>query len=150
MDKLRYKLYFPFSSYDESVLKAMSLEVKDNDTLPSLAGEINELVNSLYPTDAVTGNRSSDITRLLTPGITAMEKDRILASLQKMPTSKRNNLSDEDLINMLPSRYNSTLVDLDKVRDFYEEHIFSELDSKDNNSSSDNSFNVVSDSSNVE
>ena len=146
MNDVIIRLLYPFGDF-EKIKKVLNEKVVPP-PLPDFSMEINDVIDTLYPIDAVTGNRSSDITRLLMPGITAMEKDRILASLQKMPTSKRNNLSDEDLINMLPSRYNSTLVDLDKVRDFYEENIFSELDKdKDNNSSFDNSS---SDNSNVE
>lgn len=111
----------------EENYKLMTYESSPNNDLPSFCEEANKLLEVLNPIDKVTGLRSSEITRLLSPAITAMEKEHILSMLQKMPKSKRNNLSDEDLINMLPSRYNSTLVDLDKVRDFYEENIFNEI-----------------------
>lgn len=67
------------------------------------------------------------VDKLISPGVSDLEKQRILSFMQKMPKSKRNNLSDDDLIAMLPSRYNSTLTDLDKVRDFFENEIYTEL-----------------------
>lgn len=125
MNKSDFNIFFPYMR--EEAFEIMNFQPSPNDELPSLCEEANKLLETINPIDAVTGLRSSEITRLLSPSITSMEKEHILGMLQKMPKSKRNNLSDEDLINMLPSRYNSTLVDLDKVRDFYEENIFNEI-----------------------
>lgn len=81
-----------------------------------------------FPVDPVTGNPDNMVDKLLSPDVSSMEKERILSFMQKMPASKRNNLSDQELMDMLPSRYNSTLTDIDKVRDFFENEIYTQLD----------------------
>lgn len=117
-------IFFPHFN-DSQKLICVAECVKPNN--PSLCVEINKLSDSLFPVNPVTGNPDNMIDKLITPGVSDLEKQRILSFMQKMPKSKRNNLSDEDLIAMLPSRYNSTLTDLDKVRDFFENEIYTEL-----------------------
>ena len=95
---------------------------------PSLCEDINKLGDVLFPIDPVTGNPDNMVDKLISPNVNPMEKERILSFMQKMPASKRNNLSDKELMNMLPSRYNSTLTDIDKVRDFFENEIYTNLD----------------------
>lgn len=92
----------------------------------------------MFPVNPVTGNPDNMIDKLITPGVSELEKQRILSFMQRMPKSKRNNLSDDDLIAMLPSRYNSTLTDLDKVRDFFENEIYTELKDETQEETTDN------------
>lgn len=117
-------VFFPHLN-DSQKLICVAECVKPNN--PSLCVEINQLSDCLFPVNPVTGNPDNMIDKLITPGVSELEKQRILSFMQKMPKSKRNNLSDDDLIAMLPSRYNSTLTDLDKVRDFFENEIYTEL-----------------------
>lgn len=117
-------IFFPHFT---DVQKLKSLEVSQLPNNPSLCQDINNLSDSLFPVNPVTGNPDNMIDKLLSPGVSDLEKQRILSFMHKMPASKRNNLSDKDLISMLPSRYNSTLTDLDKVRDFFENEIYTEL-----------------------
>ena len=117
-------VFFPhFNDTQKVICVAECLKPKN----PSLCEDINKLSDSLFPVNPVTGNPDNMIDKLITPGVSELEKQRILSFMQKMPKSKRNNLSDDDLIAMLPSRYNSTLTDLDKVRDFFENEIYTEL-----------------------
>ena len=98
------------SYYDDSKFK--DLRVFDNDTL-----------DGICPLDPVTGLRLDAVTALLRPGLSSLERDKFAAMLQEVPASKRTNLSDDELMAMLPSRYNSTLTDIDKVRDFYKAYV---------------------------
>lgn len=119
---------FYMSHLDDKQIKAASIVYPPNDELPILNKEISELADVLFPIDPTTGMPENPVTKLLSPFISPLEKERIMATLQPMPASKRNNLSDDDLISMLPSRYNSTLVDMDAVRDWYQENIFKPID----------------------
>lgn len=108
--------------------KSVALQVYDKPNNPSLCEEINKLGDVLFPVDPVTGNPDNMVDKLISPNVNPMEKERILSFMQKMPASKRNNLSDKELMDMLPSRYNSTLTDIDKVRDFFENDIYTNLE----------------------
>lgn len=108
--------------------KSVALQVSEHPKNPSLCEDINKLGDVLFPIDPVTGNPDNMVDKLISPNVNPMEKERILSFMQKMPASKRNNLSDKELMNMLPSRYNSTLTDIDKVRDFFENEIYTNLD----------------------
>lgn len=108
--------------------KIVALSVPQPPHNPSLCEDINKLADVIFPVDPVTGNPDNMVDKLLSPDVSSMEKERILSFMQKMPASKRNNLSDQELMDMLPSRYNSTLTDIDKVRDFFENEIYTQLD----------------------
>ena len=108
--------------------KSVALQVNDKPSNPSLCEDINKLADVLFPVDPITGNPDNMVDKLISPNVSSMEKERILSFMQKMPASKRNNLSDQELMNMLPSRYNTTLTDIDKVRYFFENEIYTNLD----------------------
>lgn len=108
--------------------KSVALEVPSKANNPSLCDDINKLADVLFPVDPVTGNPDNMVDKLISPNVNPMEKERILSFMQKMPASKRNNLSDNELMEMLPSRYNTTLTDIDKVRDFFENEIYTSLE----------------------
>ncbi len=118
-------VYLPNLSQEQ---KIVALQVTQPPKNPSLCEDINKLADALFPVDPVTGNPDNMVDKLLSPNVTTIEKERILSFMQMMPASKRNNLSDKELIDMLPSRYNSTLTDIDKVRDFFENEIYTNLD----------------------
>lgn len=110
----------------EQKIAALSVPVPPQN--PSLCEDINKLADVLFPVDPVTGNPDNMVDKLISPNVSAMEKERILSFMQKIPASKRNNLSDKELMDMLPSRYNTTLTDIDKVRNFFENEIYTNLD----------------------
>lgn len=118
-------VFFPNLSQEQ---KTAALQVTQPPTNPSLCEDINKLADVLFPVDPVTGNPDNMVDKLISPNVSSMEKERILSFMQKMPASKRNNLSDQELMNMLPSRYNTTLTDIDKVRDFFENEIYTSLE----------------------
>lgn len=90
---------------------------------PELNSEIKEVIDVISPVDAVTGNRENPITKLLSGSVSILEKERILSTLQQIPSSSRNDMSDEDLVALLPSRYHNTLTDYDFVGMKYKEFI---------------------------
>lgn len=118
-------VFFPSFSQDQ---KTVALQVSELPQNPSLCEDINKLADVLFPVDPVTGNPDNMVDKLISPNVSAMEKERILSFMQKIPASKRNNLSDKELMDMLPSRYNNTLTDIDKVRDFFENEIYTNLE----------------------
>ena len=122
----KYNIFFP--NFSDEEIKEVEKEVTENNDLTPLNKEVTEAFDVLFPIDERTGNTSNDVTRLLSPVVSAMEKDRILQMMQKMPASKRHNLSDDELMSMLPSRYNTTFTDLDKVRDYFNNVIIPESD----------------------
>ena len=94
-------------------LKVMEETPKANEDLPEFNQEINEVVSTLFPPDEVTGNPTNAVSKLLSPNVSAMEKEKYASTMQAMPKSEKDNrqVDDETLIAMTPSRYNSTNVD---------------------------------------
>lgn len=113
---------FVFSHYPNEVLKSLDAVIV-RPSLPSLNSEISEIIDVVAPVDAVTGNRENPITKLLSGSITLLEKERILSMMQQIPSSSRNDMSDDDLVALLPSRYHNTLTDFDFVGMKYQEFI---------------------------
>lgn len=96
---------------------------------PVLNSEIQEIIDIVAPVNPITGIRENDVSMLLSQGISSIEKQAILSRMQQIPPSQRHDLSDDELLDMLPSRYNSTLVDADAVRQYFEENILPVPDS---------------------
>lgn len=96
---------------------------------PVLNSEIQEIIDVVAPVNPITGTRENDVSMLLSQNISSIEKQAILSRMQQVPPSQRHNLSDDDLLDMLPSRYNSTLVDADAVRQYFEQNILPDSDS---------------------
>ena len=94
-------------------LKVMEETPKANEDLPEFNYEINEVVSTLFPPDEVTGNPTNAVSKLLSPNVSAMEKEKYASTMQEMPKSEKDNrqVDDATLIAMTPSRYNSTNVD---------------------------------------
>lgn len=104
-------IFFPYMSAEE--LKVMEETPKANEDLPEFNHEINEVVSTLFPPDEVTGNPTNAVSKLLSPNVSAMEKEKYASTMQEMPKSEKDNrqVDDATLIAMTPSRYNSTNVD---------------------------------------
>lgn len=96
---------------------------------PVLNSEIQEIIDIVAPVNPITGTRENDVSMLLSQNISSIEKQAILTRMQQIPPAQRHNLSDDELLEMLPSRYNSTLVDADAVRQYFEENILPVSDS---------------------
>lgn len=104
-------IFFPYMT--EEQLKVMAETPKANEDLPEFNQEINEVVSTLFPPDEVTGNPTNAVSKLLSPNVSAMEKEKYASTMQEMPKSEKDNrqVDDATLIAMTPSRYNSTNVD---------------------------------------
>ena len=104
-------IFFPYMT--EEQLKVMAETPKANEDLPEFNHEINEVVSTLFPPDEVTGNPTNAVSKLLSPNVSAMEKEKYASTMQAMPKSEKDNrnVDDATLIAMTPSRYNSTNVD---------------------------------------
>lgn len=120
-----------FSHFSEEQLQQAVAVSSPNEDLPVLNTEIMSLSDVYFTIDPVTDNIENPVNKLLSSTLSPLERDKIMAFLQPLPRSKRHNLSDDDLVNMLPSRYNSTLTDMDAVRDFFENNILNEVDAQD-------------------
>lgn len=128
------RVFHPFLSDDD--IKVIEQVIKRDKNVVNLCLMPTQECDVICPVDEVTGNRTNRLTKLNDPTLSPLERDRIMSTLQQMPTAKRNNLSDDELISMLPSRYNSTLVDNAKYAAYLRDEI-------DNMSSSDNSSQSV-------
>lgn len=104
-------IFFPYMNAEQ--LKVMEETPKANEDLSEFNKEINEVVSTLFPPDEVTGNPTNAVSKLLSPNVSAMEKEKYASTMQAMPKSEKDNrnVDDATLIAMTPSRYNSTNVD---------------------------------------
>lgn len=114
----RIEVIFSYMSDDQRD-KLLAIPAKPSN--PCLNHEIREIIDVVAPIDAVTGNRENPITKLLSGSVTLAEKERIMSMLQEIPATSRNDVSDEDLAALLPSRYHNTLTDWDFVGMKYQE-----------------------------
>ena len=95
--------------------------------LNDLRGDINEVLDRSCPVNPNTGLRDNILDRLDSSDITESERKTILENMSKMPVSERYDVSDDVLLEMLPSRYASTQVDMQAVRNYYNNLILEEL-----------------------
>lgn len=113
---MELSIYFPHLSDEQ--LAVMSCKADYISTGLYLNEKANEESDVLCPYDEVEKRRSNVLTKVMDPNVNPLERERLMASLQRIPASKRNNLSDEDKIRMLPSRYNQTMTDDDKYANY--------------------------------
>lgn len=96
-------------------IKAMEVKTEPNRDLPALNREIEEVVDTLFPIDPLTGNPTSAVTKLLSPTVSALEKEKYAKMMEAIPTDNGNRgLDDDTLMATLPSRRNMTMTDNDK------------------------------------
>lgn len=143
---MRLSIFFP--RLTEEQLKVMTKEAPYRCSGPALNDKANQECDVLCPYDKKLKERPNVLNKVMDPNTNPLERERLTASLQRLPTSKRNNLSDEELIMTTPSRYNQTLTDeaafaehLSNVVDVYSED--------DNKSDSDKSPKVDNSSDDI-
>lgn len=95
--------------------------------LNDLRGDINDVLDRSCPVNPNTGLRDNILDRLDSSDITESERKTILENMSKMPVSERYDVSDDVLLEMLPSRYASTQVDMQAVRNYYNNLILEEF-----------------------
>nr|DAM35955.1 MAG TPA: hypothetical protein [Microviridae sp.] len=121
MDNSRFFL----SNLNEYEYYLSQIKVNETNSHPILNGEIIEIIDIVAPKNPITGNRDNDVSMLLSQNISSIEKQAILSRMSQIPPSQRHDLSDAELLDMLPSRYNSTYVDADAVRQYFNNNILS-------------------------
>lgn len=123
--------FFPYRSDDD--LKVMSTSVPYFVDKVDLSITANQELDVLAPVDEITGNRPNILNKIVDEGVDPLEKQRLMASLQRIPSSSHGRMSDADLIATTPSRYNQTLTDAQK----FSEHLVNVIESDKDTTSSD-------------
>lgn len=83
-----------------------------------------------YPVDPTTGFAHDDLSTLTSPLLTQTERDQILARLSPQKgTFMPSNLSDEELMNLVPPRYfTNDPVDVQAWRDYLGKTVFKDME----------------------
>lgn len=121
MDNSRFFLFY----LTDNEFSLSQIEFSASNSNPILNSEIIQIIDVVAPINPVTGNRENDVSMLLSQNISSIEKQAILSRMSQIPPSQRHDLSDAELLDMLPSRYNSTFVDADAVRQYFKDNILS-------------------------
>lgn len=80
------------------------------------------LTDTIQPINPVTGWRDNAISRLMSPTTPNVERELILSSLAKHKGyNSPKELSDDDLLEILPSRYSTDPVELERFKEFVDE-----------------------------
>ena len=108
---------------------------RSNDTyLNSVPASVNGIPNAvemldksvfdtLCPVNPVTGFRDNSLSRLTSPSVSPKEKELILNSLGSVhpPRNNTKGLSNNDILDILPSRYLSDPVEIDSFKNFVDD-----------------------------
>lgn len=97
------------------VVPAVPVEVNGiNNGLSIVDGSLFDTVSPVNP---VTGHRDSMLSRLFSGGVSDSEKQLILSQLAEVKgVSSPAGLSDDDILSLVPSRYMSDPVELERYR----------------------------------
>ena len=83
----------------------------------SVLGDESHLYDTLCPINPITGHRDSMLSRLFSGNVSDTEKQLILSQLATLKgVNSPRDLSDEDLIALIPSRYMSDPVEMERYR----------------------------------
>ncbi len=115
------EVFFPHLTTEELEIITEQTVLEDNGV--DLAQVAKEEAYVVTPVDDVMGHRQNPMTRIFDPSTSPLEKEKLMATMNRQPSSKSHELSDQDLINMAPSRHNQTLTDIDKYADAIGQHV---------------------------
>ena len=88
----------------------------------SVLGDESHLYDTLCPINPITGHRDSMLSRLFSGNVSDTEKQLILSQLVTLKgVNSPRDLSDEDLIALIPSRYMSDPVEMERYRALVDE-----------------------------
>lgn len=80
------------------------------------------LFNTLCPINPLTGHRDDMLSRLFSGQVSDTEKQLIVSQLVQIKgVSSPKDLTDDDILSIIPSRYLSDPVELDRYRDFVDD-----------------------------
>ena len=87
----------------------------------SVISDDRHVYETLCPINPLTGHRDSMLSRLFDNDVSDSEKSLILSQLAKLKgVSSPADLSDDDILSLLPSRYMSDPVEMERYREFVE------------------------------
>lgn len=116
----RAEILYQNQRSESSVSREIPLEVNGLVTGESIVDA--SLTDTIQPINPVTGWRDNAISRLMSPNTPNVERDLILTSLDKQKGyNSPKELSDDDLLEILPSRYSTDPVELERFKEFVDE-----------------------------
>ena len=82
----------------------------------------DDLFNTICPVNPLTGHRDDMISRLFSGDTTDSERQLILSQLANIKgVSSPAGLSDDDILSLIPSRYMSDPVEMERYREFVDQ-----------------------------
>lgn len=93
----------------------------------------------LYPIDPATRLPMTDLGRLTNPGLTQVEKERVMSHLKDIKGSYLpEGLTDDEIMSLVPPRYfTDDQVDIQAWRDYLGKEVLPEMDAKAKNALAD-------------
>lgn len=141
-------------SYNDRYLNLMPADCYNIGEIPdvvcgvstqSVISDDRHVYETLCPINPLTGHRDSMLSRLFSNDVSDSEKQLIMSQLAKLKgVSSPADLSDDDILSLLPSRYMSDPVEMERYREFVDQ--LREVDSDSLPSDSSPSDSVPSDS----
>lgn len=123
----RAAILYSYQRSDVCVVRECPMEVNGVVTGESIVDA--RLTETIQPVNPVTGWRDNAISRLLSPNTPDVERQVILSSLTKLKgKNSPKELSDDDLLDFMPSRYCTDPVELERFRQSVEQ-FFAPVDS---------------------
>lgn len=91
-------------------------------SIQSVISDDRHVYETLCPINPLTGHRDSMISRLFSNDVSDTEKQLIMSQLAKLKgVSSPADLSDDDILSLLPSRYMSDPVEMERYREFVDQ-----------------------------
>lgn len=88
----------------------------------SVISDDRHVYETLCPINPLTGHRDSMLSRLFDNDVSDSEKQLILSQLAKLKgVSSPSDLSDDDILSLIPSRYMSDPVEMERYREFVDQ-----------------------------
>ena len=110
--------YMPADTYN---LPAIPNEVCGVST-ESVISDDKHIYETLCPINPLTGHRDSMLSRLFSNDVSDSEKQLIMSQLAKLKgVSSPADLSDDDILSLLPSRYMSDPVEMERYRELVDQ-----------------------------
>lgn len=107
--------YMPADTYN---LPAIPDDVCGVSTQSVISDDVH-VYDTICPINPLTGHRDSMLSRLFSPDVSDTEKQLIMSQLAKLKgVSSPSDLSDDDILSLLPSRYMSDPVEMERYREF--------------------------------
>lgn len=116
----RAEILYQNQRAESHISREIPLEVNGLVTGDSIVD--SSLTDTIQPINPVTGWRDNAISRLMSPNTPNVERELILSSLAKQKGyDSPKELSDDDLLDILPSRYSTDPVELERFKEFVDE-----------------------------